>query len=326
MKSSPKIILIFLLCSLGVLAQQMPNYSQYMLNGFLINPALAGYDGYTVINLTSRQQWIGLKDAPRNYSLSTQGRILSRSYIVKKQKFLGKNKFKPSRSGRTGLGASIDSDIHGIFKRSSFNLSYAHHIAFPNAQLSFGLAFTGAQFAINTSSLSFRNKLDNTYLEGLAEPVFVPDFSTGTFFYNRTLTAGFSVSNLFESYIKIGSEKLRNYKLNRQYNFIFSNKFSRSEDFVFEPSVYLKTTEQLTFQFDLSARIYYLDQYWFGLSYRTVSTAVVLLGIQKNKFFAGYAFDYNFQTSQLSTFGSHEITAALRFGESVRRYRWMNRF
>jgi hypothetical protein len=36
-------------------AQQVPLYSQYMLNGFLINPAVAGSEGYTAVNLTARE-------------------------------------------------------------------------------------------------------------------------------------------------------------------------------------------------------------------------------------------------------------------------------
>ena len=41
-------------------SQQLPVYSQYMMNKFLINPAVAGSEGYTSFNLTAREQWIGL--------------------------------------------------------------------------------------------------------------------------------------------------------------------------------------------------------------------------------------------------------------------------
>jgi len=49
---------IALLLMLGltgeVKAQLLPLYSQYVLNGFLVNPAIAGYDGYTSFNTTAR--------------------------------------------------------------------------------------------------------------------------------------------------------------------------------------------------------------------------------------------------------------------------------
>ena len=57
-------------------AQQLPIYSQYLFNKYLINPAVAGSDGYTSLNLTTRQQWAGYQGAPQTYSLSFNGRLL----------------------------------------------------------------------------------------------------------------------------------------------------------------------------------------------------------------------------------------------------------
>ena len=57
-------------------AQQMPLYSQYMLNGFLLNPAMAGNVDYIPLRLTVRQQWVGITDAPSTQAIS--GRSISR--------------------------------------------------------------------------------------------------------------------------------------------------------------------------------------------------------------------------------------------------------
>ena len=64
-------------------AQQVPMYSQYIMNGFLINPSFAGRDGYTTVNLTVREQWVGLAGAPSTYAASFQTRILKNSFISK---------------------------------------------------------------------------------------------------------------------------------------------------------------------------------------------------------------------------------------------------
>jgi hypothetical protein len=67
---SPSIRLLFrvvgmlLLVSNTLHAQQMPAYSQYTFNGFLLNPAVAGSEGYTAINVTSREQWSGFCELP----------------------------------------------------------------------------------------------------------------------------------------------------------------------------------------------------------------------------------------------------------------------
>jgi len=62
-------------------SQQLPQYSQYMMSKFLINPAVAGSEGYTAFNLTAREQWIGLANSPRTYAISGQTRVLKNSFI-----------------------------------------------------------------------------------------------------------------------------------------------------------------------------------------------------------------------------------------------------
>jgi hypothetical protein len=40
----------------------------------------------------------------------------------------------------------------------------------------------------------------------------------------------------------------------------------------------------------------------------------------------GYAFDYTLNRIQNATYGSHEVTMALKFGDRLKRFRWMDRF
>ncbi|EJF10470.1 hypothetical protein O71_08927 [Pontibacter sp. BAB1700] len=51
-------------------AQQRPQYSQYMVNNFLLNPALSGIEDYADIRISNRQQWVGLDGAPVTYYAS----------------------------------------------------------------------------------------------------------------------------------------------------------------------------------------------------------------------------------------------------------------
>ena len=121
-------------------SQQLPIYSQYLYNKFLINPAHAGSDGYTSINLTAREQWIGYSGAPRTYSLSWQTRILKKPFDVK-QKSSNRTVYRPKTDGRVGLGAYIFSDRNGLIQRTGFQATYAYHLWLQeNTQLSLGLA------------------------------------------------------------------------------------------------------------------------------------------------------------------------------------------
>ncbi|HEX4850124.1 MAG TPA: type IX secretion system membrane protein PorP/SprF, partial [Puia sp.] len=46
-----------------VSAQQQPYYTQYILNNFILNPALAGIENYWDCKVSYRNQWVGLNGA-----------------------------------------------------------------------------------------------------------------------------------------------------------------------------------------------------------------------------------------------------------------------
>ena len=72
------------------IAQQSPLYSQYMLNDFVINPAIAGSKPFYPLRVNAREQWEGLGSfAPSTQSLSFHA---------------------PVGDGRVGLGGIIFQD------------------------------------------------------------------------------------------------------------------------------------------------------------------------------------------------------------------------
>ena len=101
-----------IICSANIAGQQLPLYSQYLYNKFLINPAVAGSDGFTSFNLTAREQWAGYSGAPRTFSLSGQTRILKRGYSLKNSS--RGNVYRPKTDGKVGLGGYIFSDRNGL--------------------------------------------------------------------------------------------------------------------------------------------------------------------------------------------------------------------
>ena len=78
----------------------------------MVNPAMAGNDGYTSFNTTARQQWLGFSEAPRTYSASWQTRVLRRSYKIINRPVKSDNRLKPSTKGRVGLGAYLVNDVN----------------------------------------------------------------------------------------------------------------------------------------------------------------------------------------------------------------------
>ena len=79
-------------------------------------------------------------------------------------------------------------------------------------------------------------------------------------------------------------------------------------------------------QADIGLTYIYNNKVWAGLTYRTQAAFVVNIGVVKDKYFIGYSYDYTTQEIQRATNGSHELVLAIRFGESDRKYRWLDRY
>ncbi|MFN2378916.1 MAG: PorP/SprF family type IX secretion system membrane protein, partial [Bacteroidales bacterium] len=154
------ILLLLIMIPAGITGQQLPLYSQYMFNQYLINPAVAGSDGFTSFNLTAREQWLGYSGAPRTYSFSYQTRLLKRSYLIKGSSS-GRKVFRPRSEGRVGLGGYVFNDRNGIIDRTGIQASYAYHFwLYGGTQLSFGLSGTAFHFRIDEDEIRFEDNDD----------------------------------------------------------------------------------------------------------------------------------------------------------------------
>ena len=327
-KISALIALSFMLGSAG--AQQVPMYSQYIMNGFLINPSFAGRDGYTTVNLTVREQWVGMAGAPSTYAASFQTRLLKNSYISKSTA-VRKKLVKPTKGSRVGLGGYVFNDNNGIMRRTGFQAAYAYHIGmgqtggYPN-NLSFGLALNAYQFSIKTDGLVFDP--DDPLLLEYDRSVFIPDFNFGVSFTTYKYYVGFAMTNLLRgSLIFADTSLLRQNELG---HFFLTGgiKIPLAADWKLEPSAFIKSSDMLfkSVQADITGRVYYKENYWAGLSYRTQDALILLMGFKYDRFYFAYAFDFTLTDIRRQSYGSHELTLAVKFGESARRYRWINAF
>ncbi|MCB8998733.1 MAG: type IX secretion system membrane protein PorP/SprF [Bacteroidales bacterium] len=321
------IVLILISSAGGILrAQQLPLYTQYLNNGFLINPAMAGNDGYTSFNTTYRKQWIGIENSPTNYSISAQTRLLKQSYKIVNRN-VRQNSVKPSTKGRVGLGGYAFNDVNGLVNRTGISLAYAYHIFLYRSQISFGLSAQAFQFKIDASKLEFGNENSDPVKDrGLDLVTFVPDANVGFYWTSEKHFLGVSANQLFQSVLQIGSSDYGQLKLYRHYFFMGGYRFVINREFDLEPSFLLKTTEQLLPQMDLSARVFYQNDYWAGLSYRTSGSVSALAGLRVDKIFLGCAYDFALNSIRTHSFGSAEIVMSLKFGSNARRYRWINRY
>ncbi len=290
--------LIILICTMGK-SQQLPLYSQYLHNPFILNPAVAGTYNYFQARLMSRLQWIGFPDAPVTNTLSVFGPVSAKSKDM-------------------GYGVTIYSDISSPTSRLGLKGAYAYNIAInDHIRASFAAALGFFQF-----------KYDGTNIKMYApDPVapkavkseFEPDAMLGVLVYSGLFQVGLSVDNLFNNKFNVNPDEpnvtafgklVRHYYLLGAYNWIHNRRWST------EYSTVIKAVDgfNVPFQADLSVRAWYQKTTWFGLTYRTLDAIGIMAGhIFNKRIYVGYSFDINLSIIRAYSFGSHEIMVGYRF-------------
>jgi len=128
-----------LLCWLDIGAQQVPMYSQYVSNYFLLNPAVAGSTNYTALRFCSRQQWARLKGAPSTQVLSMHARIGKSDFYNRKGLVTTETEIKGTEvvtsrniilSGKEAIGGFLFNDKNGPITKTGAQFAYAYHMPF----------------------------------------------------------------------------------------------------------------------------------------------------------------------------------------------------
>jgi type IX secretion system PorP/SprF family membrane protein len=148
----------------------------------------------------------------------------------------------------------------------------------------------------------------------------------GAYLLNAKYSFGFSADQLSEASAKIGGPAYKNFSMSRQYYLFGSYDFSQGSSTIIQPSFLLKMSEQLKPQVDIGATYIYNQGFWAGLAYRTSGAMIANVGVKYQNIYFGYAFDFTMQEIQRITYGTHELTVALKFGDNSRRYRWLDRY
>jgi type IX secretion system PorP/SprF family membrane protein len=256
-----------------------------------------------------------------------QSRLLKRNYVLK-QTSSKRQVYRPKSDGKVGLGGHVFSDRNGLINRTGFQLTYAYHTWLQNStQLSLGLSLNGYHYKIDHDAVDFEDQNDPLLNSSLRRGLFIPDATFGVSLLNARYNIGFSVDQLFEASAKIGgAAAYQNFSLERQYYLFGSYDFSHGPYNIIQPSFLVMTSEQLIPQADIGVTYIFHDDFWAGLAYRTSKALITTVGVKYQNMFIGYAFDFTMNEIQKLTYGTHEFTFALKFGDNKRKYRWLDRY
>lgn len=295
------IISVFVTAAFVAKAQQLEQWTQFAMNEYTINPAVAGVDEYFHANAMFRNQWAGVTDAPRTYYLSVHG---------------------PVWGDRMGIGGSVFNDVTGPLSRAGLQLNYAYHLKLSSDyKLSFTLAASILQWAANGAEMNLETSQDIAINNGNMS-AWIPDFGYGMRFTSKKFHAGIYVPQITNSKIQFFSDYGGTLsEMNRHYYLNLGYRHDFSDDFGLEGNFFSRYVSSIFMQ-ELMVRGIIKESVWIGASARMpimenpISAIGAMIGYQfQNNMQIGYSYDFDLGNTQLgqASNGSHEIMVGIRF-------------
>src|ERR1700712_5544873 len=175
-------------------AQMRPGYTQYVLNNYIINPAVAGIENYTDVKLSHRHQWVGIQDAPVTTYFTIHGpigkddsRTTATSFDMANENPRGKPFSENYESAKPhhGWGMQVINDVTGPLNRFSMYGTYSYHQGItPKVSIAAGISVGFTNNSLNTSKLIFDVPVDPAVAGSGYLNKFRPDINAGVWLYS----------------------------------------------------------------------------------------------------------------------------------------------
>ncbi len=290
-----RVSLLFLFISVACFGQQTSQYSQFMMNEYGLNPAVAGSGKGLYVMVGRRTQWRGFALAPETNFASVT-------------KAFGK---KGYRHYWHGVGAYVEQDKFGMFSNKVAYGSYAIHLKLSSKYfLSFGVAAGVKSIALSNT---ISDKFDPALSAG-SQKVLIPDVIPGIYLYSKKVSVSLALRNLYKNTMKQGSKQVGSgSRLLPTAIFTISKKIkSEGYDFVFVPGINIQSNliGIPSSQFNFMA--YYRQRIGLGVTYRMhdAVSAMIQIRVLKNVV-VGFAYDYTVSKFRSANANSMEFMTGM---------------
>jgi type IX secretion system PorP/SprF family membrane protein len=300
-----KLLILFsvaVLFQTRVLAQQDPQFSQYMFNHYLLNPAFSGSREVLNVSGVVRDQWL---NAAESSGSATQTQTLTVTSPLKRRNM--------------GVGVNFMNDRIGPKTTSSFTASYAYHLTLNKAKLSFGLKAGVLTNKIDWNKIKYKDANDPNVGSGVVTSGVVPTFDFGTYYYTQVGYISFGLTHLNKPNVYSYLPSVKNYFVPHAYLAI-SRSWVVNDKLILNPSILYKnvlykgtSTTPLALDINLNARI---DKaFWIGASYKhNFGMAALFQYFVNEKMKVGYSYDLGLMGIGKYAGATHEFFLSYDFG------------
>ena len=299
MKELFAIILLIGITQFAV-AQQEPQFTQFLNYKMGLNPAHAGSEDSPVVTALIRSQWLGLDGSPQTQLLAFEMPVFNK---------------------KVGFGAAIKRRTIGLQERYTAEANYVYRFNFGRGKLGIGI-----QTSIRSLGFDFTEAAGTQPVE--SDPTipvgvrtkYLPNFGAGLFYNSARLYLGVSVPRILKNEIDIGESSQ---EISREIQHVYimaGGTFDLSDNLGLQPNVLLKIVNDSPFDADANLSLVYNDRYKAGFSYRLggssqngigESVALVVSGIFAEQIELGLSYDYTL--SQIKNYASGSIEAMIKY-------------
>lgn len=287
------IAIALLSCSVGV-AQQLPQFTQYMYNTISINPAYAGSREALSVVALHRSQWVGFKGGPITQTLSVH---------------------TPLRNDRIGLGLSLIEDDLGPQNFTYLYGDFSYSIPTgSDGKLAFGLKGGFTQFSFDADFRLDEDNQNDPLIYGTKDR-WAPNIGAGVYWSTNKIYASLSAPRILNN--DANNENDFEALERISYYFTAGGIVDISKSFKLKPSVLIKATNGAPVSYDLTSSLLYKEKFWLGGSYRInelTAAAGLYAGFQiSRQLLIGYAYEKPISEIADYTSGTHEIILMYEF-------------
>ena len=290
MKKIVLLTILFAFVQWGAQAQQDPQYTQYMYNMNVINPAYTTNDlGMINLGTLYRTQWVSAVGGPS--TLTFFGHVPINEKI------------------ETGISLISDKIGDGALKETNLYVDFAYILKLDDiSDLSLGLKAGFTNFDTNFNGFQLPEIQDDpAFNENLSKNL--PNVGIGAFYHRQNFYAGLSIPNLLSTkhiettngVTSLGSEEM--------HLFLTSGYvYELNHNLKIKPSVLAKMVKGAPLSIDASLNVLFNSRFEVGASYRledSVSAMFNMLVLPSLRI--GYAYDYTLSNLGDYSSGSHEI-------------------
>ncbi|WP_203292483.1 PorP/SprF family type IX secretion system membrane protein [Luteirhabdus pelagi] len=284
-----RILALLMLCGLTTMAQQEPQYTQFMYNMSIVNPAyMINEPGIIEVGTLYRSQWVGIEGAPRTANVFAHIPLNERIELSVNY---------------------LNDQIGDVISENVFNVDFAYKIKLNETlNLSFGIK-------AGVDNLNF----DFSETNVASDPLFantqktVLRIGTGAYLFKSNYYIGLSAPTLLPN--DISSDANGALYENKPHLFLIGGYiFDLNEKLKLKPAAVVKEVFGAPLSFDISMNMLYANRFEFGVAYRYQDAVSALAGFQLTpNLRIGYAYDYNISPLNDFNDGSHEFILGYTF-------------